>query len=55
MKTNKDDCKYQEKDGVYYMKCKDEKIPVDIDAPPMFRANVEEIVKDAVELFVQSS
>jgi len=31
-------CKYKLKDGVYYMNCDGKEIPVDIDAPPQFKA-----------------
>lgn len=38
--ANKSDCKYILDNDVYYMKCDgEEKVPVDIDAPPMFKAN----------------
>jgi len=33
------ECKYKLKDGVYYMNCDGKEIPVDIDAPPQFKAN----------------
>lgn len=45
-------CKYIKKDDVYYMKCDGENIPVDIDAPPKFKANSEMIIKQAVKEFL---
>jgi len=45
---NKENCKYELKDGVYYMKCNGEKIPVDIDAPPKFKANDENMIKNVI-------
>lgn len=42
-------CEYVFNNGVYYMKCDGEKIPVDIDAPPKFKANSENIIKHAIK------
>ena len=43
-------CKYKLRDGVYYMVCDNGKeVPVDIDAPPKFKADDEDIIKQAIE------
>ena len=44
----KNNCKYTLEDGVYYMVCDGEKIPVDVDAPPKLKAKIiDEIMKEA--------
>jgi len=39
------DCKYELIDGVYYMLCDGKRIPVDIDAPPEFKAELDYAIK----------
>ena len=40
-------CEYKLEKGVYYMVCENgEKVPVDIDAPPQFKAKIESFAKE---------
>ena len=41
-------CKYKLKDGVYYMICNGKEMPVDIDAPPQFKANDKTVREQTV-------